>query len=349
MRIAAFARNLVAQPTGRGMVAREMLEAVRRIRPEAELHLFSGEDPGWPGVSWRPASGGNVIEDLWRVLAGIGRDTRVIRPDVFWSATHLLPYRLPPGLAKIVTLLDVVWRDHPETMSRRNRHLARSLERGLHQADRIVCISAFTRDRLRAHWPQLAERSVVLHLAPRQFTNNTPPASASRPYLLNVDTVEPRKNLSVLIDVVKQLTEYQLVQCGAIGWGMNEFLQQVKATPSVVLKGYVSETELVRWYRGAVAALFPSIYEGFHLPPLDAMSAGCPVIASDIPAHREVLGDAAIFVPCHDVKAWVEAVARLRNDRDYRADLVAAGLQQASRFSWDSSARTLLQLFEATV
>jgi glycosyltransferase involved in cell wall biosynthesis len=115
--------------------------------------------------------------------------------------------------------------------------------------------------------------------------------------------------------------------------------------PSVTLRGYVPDSELGSLYRGAVAAAFPSIYEGFHLPPLDAMRMGCPVIASDIPVHREVLGDAAMFVPSHDATAWVAAIRSLREDIARRARLVEAGRKRAASFTWEESARTLLRVF----
>jgi glycosyltransferase involved in cell wall biosynthesis len=347
MRIAAFARSLESKPTGRGMVARELLQAVRRVRPGVEIDLFSGEDPHWQGVSWRPAVGANALRDAWMMLRGIAVDARAIRPDVFWSATPFLPRGLPKGIPTVATLLDVVWRDHPETMTRRNRHAAKWLEGGLRHADRIACISAFTKDRLTEHWPKLASRAEVVCLAPSSTIGGMTVAPSERPYLLNVDTLEPRKNLAILIDVVERLPDLRLVQCGRVGWGVQALLERSKETLDVDMRGYVPDSELGSLYRGALAAVFPSIYEGFHLPPLDAMSVGCPVVASDIPVHREVLGNAALFAPCHDVDAWVKAIRVLQDDPDRRAQLVEAGLKRARAFSWNTSARALLDLFES--
>ena len=123
----------------------------------------------------------------------------------------------------------------------------------------------------------------------------------------------------------------------------------VQSVPAVSLRGYVPNAELDSLDRGAIAAVFPSIYEGFHLPPLDAMNTGCPVIASDIPVHREVLGDAALFVPCDDAGAWADAIRRLKNDGQARARLAAAGRERARSFSWDQSARTLLGVIQSAI
>jgi glycosyltransferase involved in cell wall biosynthesis len=107
------------------------------------------------------------------------------------------------------------------------------------------------------------------------------------------------------------------------------------------MRGYVDETELGELYSGALAAVFPSLYEGFHLPALDAASLGCPVIASDIPVHREVLGDAALYCPPHDRDALVAQVRRLASDVGLRQRLASLGIAQARRFDWTQSARTL--------
>lgn len=347
MRIAAFARGMASKPTGRGVLAREMLQALRRVRPEAGIHLFSAEDPGWPGVTWRPAVGDNLLRDAWRVLRGVARDVSAIQPDVFWSATHFLPYGLPGRVPKVVTLLDVVWRDHPETMSRNHRRAAGRLERGLHQADRIVCISAFTQSRLARHWPHLALRSELVHPAPGSAVDGGAVAVERAPYVLNVDTLEPRKNLAILLEILPHLPDLRLVQCGGIGWAAEDFITRAKMTPAVTLRGYVPDSELASLYRGALAAVFPSIYEGFHLSPLDALSAGCPVIASDIPVHREILGNAALFVPCHDVEGWVAAIQLLRDSPERRARMVHAGREQAQRFNWDEAAGKLLRVFDS--
>ena len=345
MRVAAFARGLTASPTGRGMLAREMIQALRRIQPEIEIHLFSGENPDWPGVHWKPAVGAGPFAESWRLLRGIARDIADIRPAIFWSATHVLPYGLAESLPKVVTLLDLVWRDHPETMSAKNRRIAAWFERDLGRVDRIACISAFTRDRLTAHWPELADRAVVVHLAGSRMLGGSTVTSSGRPYVVNVDTLEPRKNLPVLLDAIGELPGIDFVQCGGIGWGVDDLVRRASAMPSVKLRGYVPDSELGSLYRGALAAAFPSIYEGFHMPPLDAMGVGCPVIASDIPVHREVLGDAAVFVAPQDARAWAAAIKSLRDDSARRAQLAEAGRRRALGFTWEASASALLRLF----
>ncbi len=170
---------------------------------------------------------------------------------------------------------------------------------------------------------------------------------SARPYILNVDTLEPRKNHAILLDALRWLPDLQFVQCGRTGWGVTSVLERARSLPRVTLRGYVSESELDSLYRGAIAAVFPSIYEGFHLPALDALSAGCPVIASDIPVHREVLGEAAIFVPCHDAEAWAAAIRRVRDEPELGVRMSRAGRQRALAFSWDRSAEKLLHLFDS--
>lgn len=341
MKLSIFARGLTGRPTGRGFLAREMIAALQRAAPDLSIQLFAGDSFDGPGVESLPARG------LWRTLRGIGRDVRRTDPGVFWSATHFLPGNLPKALPKVVTLLDLVWRDHPETMSRLRRWGSGWLESGLHRADRIVCISGFTRDRLIAHWPELGPWASVMHLGPNarlKMPSSKLPAhlGIDRPYLLNVDTVEPRKGLPVLIEAMKKLPDLLLVQCGGIGWNVDETLRQARSVPNVRLMGYVPEEDLAVLYRGAVAAVFPSIYEGFHLPPLDAASLGCPIILSDIPVHQEVFQGGAVYFPPNDVEALLARIRSLD-----RAALSKAGLQIADRYSWDKSAAVLLDVFRS--
>jgi alpha-1,3-rhamnosyl/mannosyltransferase len=329
------------------MLAREMVQALRRVQPDIEIHLFSGGNPEWTGVHWKPAVGRGPVGEAWRLLRGIGREVADIQPDVFWSATHIVPYGLAKSLPRVVTLLDLVWRDHPDTMSPTNRRIAAWFERDLRRADRIACISAFTRERLVAHWPSLADRALVVHLAGSPSLGGSVVTTRRRPYVVNVDTLEPRKNLGVLLEAIRELPGIDFVQCGGIGWGVDELVRKAREMPAVNLRGYVPDSELGSCYRGALAAVFPSIYEGFHLPPLDAMSVGCPVIASDIPVHREVLGAGAVFVPPADAGAWAAAIRSLQDDPARRARLAEAGRQRALGFTWEASARALLRIFQS--
>ncbi len=352
MNISIFARGMGHRPTGRGFLAHEFAKALPALDPELRLQIFAGEPIEWPGAEVRLARGSNFLSDLWRVFVGVGRDVRAWGPDVLWSASHFLPRNLPPRLPKVVTLLDLVWRDHPESMGWRNRLGAGRLEQGLFRADRIACISGFTRDRLVHHFPELAPKASVVPLAANaRLAASTPRPEVvarlglDRPYVINVDTVEPRKNLPVLFEAMRARPDLVLLQCGGVGWKAGRLLEHAASVPNVRLLGYVPEADLADLYRGAVASASPSIYEGFHLPPLDAASLGCPVVASDIPVHREVLGDGALYHAVGDAEGLGRNLDRLAGDPAYRAEKGAELKRRSAAFTWESFAARLLALF----
>ena len=348
MKLAVIAHSLDARPTGRGVVARELVPALQRVRPDIDIHLFAGEDPHWPEVTFSCARGGGFWSSAWRMAGGIARDIRRIQPDALWCATHLLPGGLPRDLPVVATLLDVVWRDEAATMAARHRVVAKIGERGLQRANTILCISGFTRDRLIHHWPLLGPKSRVMHLAPGTGSPPTCQSSSVRqPTVVNVGTLEPRKNLGVLLDAMGAMPDLSLVQCGSAGWNVAPLLQRARAMRNVELRGYASAANVSELYASATAAVFPSVYEGFHLPPLEAMAHGCPVLASDIPVHREVLGDAALYFAPHDRAAIAALIRRVAHDEVERQRVIEAGRQRAARYSWAASAKVLAACVDA--
>jgi glycosyltransferase involved in cell wall biosynthesis len=353
VKVAVYARALTARPTGRGLYIREMLAALGRVAPDLDLHVFAGEPAEIPGCRVYPARGAGFIADLWRTLRGVARDVAAIRPDVFWSASPFLPGGLAADRPVVITVHDLVWRDHPETMSAGSRLAAGWMERGIRRARRIVCDSAFTRDRLAAFWPDRAGVADVIHLAPNPRLRAAAPETGlvdrleiRRPFVLNVGTLEPRKNLPVLLEAMQALPDVTLVQCGAEGWRVEALLREAGRMPNMKRLGYVDESVLAALYRDALAAVFPSRYEGFHLPPLDAAAAGCPVVVSDIPVHREVLGDAAVYAPLDDAAALADRIRTLRDDPAMRASVAQRLQAHAARFSWEASAGRFIGILQ---
>jgi glycosyltransferase involved in cell wall biosynthesis len=352
MKAALYARALTTKSTGRGFIARELVIAMAGLAQPPQIELFSGEPVDLPNCRPHAARGSNLLSDLWRVYRGVARDVSTLNVDVFWGATHFLPRRLPKDLPKVVTLLDVVWKDHPETVSAGNRIAAGWMEHGLHAADRIACISEFTRSRLVAHWPGLADRADVVPLAPNPRLKAAAAAGddvlrrhgLSEPYVLNVDTFEPRKDLRTALEAVRKIEGLGFVHCGHPGWKSEADLAFAKSLPRVRLLGYVPEADLAQLYVRAVACVFPTLYEGFHLPPLDALSLGVPVVVSDIPVHREVLGDAALYFPVRDVPALGEQIRELITKPKLREELGRKGRERARQFSWDRSAARMLEI-----
>jgi glycosyltransferase involved in cell wall biosynthesis len=161
-----------------------------------------------------------------------------------------------------------------------------------------------------------------------------------------VGTFEPRKNLPMLLRAWEQLhirsqVMLPLVLCGAPGWkndDLRPILSQGEHAGWLINLGYVSDAVLGQLYRRAVMVCCPSLYEGFGLPVLEAMGMGTPVLASDIPVHREVAGTAAVLLPPDDPTRWATEAAALASDDDRRRELAARGRSRASEFSWRRAA-----------
>jgi glycosyltransferase involved in cell wall biosynthesis len=175
------------------------------------------------------------------------------------------------------------------------------------------------------------------------------------PYILFVGTVEPRKNLVTLVRafaaVVKDFP-HLLVLAGAKGWMSEPVFAEIERQglkDRVVHLGYVPAEDLPALMSGAEVFVYPSLGEGFGLPPLEAMACGTPVLCSDAPALPEVVGGAAITLPPTEVTAWTEAIQNLLSDRDLREALGQKGLERARQFSWRETAKRTLRAFEAAV
>jgi glycosyltransferase involved in cell wall biosynthesis len=171
------------------------------------------------------------------------------------------------------------------------------------------------------------------------------------PYVLWVGTIEPRKNLPVLIEAFRRLgpRDEDLVIVGPPGWG-DEVESMIRNIGDRVRHlGFVAADDLPALYDGARVFCFPSLREGFGLPPLEAMSHGVPVIASSATASEEVVGSAGLLVPAHDVDAWVDALTEVLDDAALRERLSRRGLERAGTFTWSRSAALTIDAYREVI
>jgi glycosyltransferase involved in cell wall biosynthesis len=171
-------------------------------------------------------------------------------------------------------------------------------------------------------------------------------------FLLYLGTLEPRKNLPLLVRAFAQLKrecpDAVLVLAGGVGWLAGEIYAAIEAggvQDSVILPGYVPAEEKALWYAAATAFVFPSLYEGFGMPPLEAMACGIPVVTSNAASLPEVVGDAGLMLAPDDDSGWAAALKRVWTDAPYRLELADRGVRQARQFTWQTTSRQIAQAY----
>jgi len=238
-----------------------------------------------------------------------------------------------------------------------------AVPRSVRRADVVLADSASTREDLVELLHVREERLAVLHpgvearFAP-QTEEGVVDAALQRygiyhPFILGLGTLQPRKNFCRLIQAFDLLRRrhhvpHQLVIGGGKGWLYDEIGETIASLglqDVVLLPGYVADEDLPALYSAADLFAFPSLYEGFGIPVLEAMACGTPVVTSDVSSLPEVAGDAALLVSSEDVDALAEALWRLLDDTQLRNELRTRGFQQASRFTWKRAAETLLGIY----
>jgi glycosyltransferase involved in cell wall biosynthesis len=252
--------------------------------------------------------------------------------------------------ALVVTVHDLSFRQLSWTLHDETRGaLAARLDRTLARAQLVLTDSVAVQRELMAGGMRTAEASRAIPLGPGHLSAEPDaelPAEVPDRFALHVGTFEPRKNLAMLLCAWEQLhtslrVRLPLVLCGAMGWkndDLRPILSRGEHAGWVINLGYVSDAVLGALYRRAVLVCCPSLYEGFGLPVLEAMGVGTPVLASDIPVHREVAGAAAVLLPPDDATRWAAEAAALASDEARRCELAARGRSRAGEFSWRRAA-----------
>lgn len=270
--------------------------------------------------------------------------------------------QMPPLKArKVANLYDLTFVRFPELLPEDLARTARQdMARNLSEADRVIVNTAFIRSEAQEILGIRAEGIDVIPLAPSagyHVTDRTASRERIRgltekEYVLYVGTIEPRKNLKTLMKAfaaLRQRRDLDLVLAGGFGWKYEDILSSpadLGIRDSVVFTGYIDEATMNDLYNCAAVFVYPSLYEGFGLPPLEAMSCGAPVIISDIPPLREVAGDAALWFDTHDHDALARCIERVLTDSELRRELAGRGLLRVRNFSWQRAARETIRTYE---
>jgi glycosyltransferase involved in cell wall biosynthesis len=267
-----------------------------------------------------------------------------------------------PGTRTLLTVHDLSFLHYPDHfVPKLVRYLSGVVPRSVARADRVLADSQATRDDLIEYMGVPPEKVQVLYSGvDGRFRPTEEPGErerlkeryglpGDRPYVLSVGTVQPRKNYVRLIRAFASLerTSHELVIAGGHGWLYQEVLAEAEERKDRVrMLGFVDDADLPALYRGAALFAFPSLYEGFGLPVLEAMACGVPVVCSNTSSVPEVAGDAALLIDPHDEESLAQALERLLSDEGLREQMVKQGFERAGQFTWERAARQLLSTID---
>lgn len=262
-----------------------------------------------------------------------------------------------------VIVYDLSFIKFPQFASKRLlAYLSKAVPISVAKADKVITISQNSKQEIVEAYQAAPEKIDILYPAvdhklfkPQQketIDNIKRKNKIGDSYILFTGTLEPRKNIIGLLNAYAELprhlqNQYQLVLAGSKGWlgdELEERLHQLKHLP-IKLLGYVPDEELPPLYSGASLFVYPSFYEGFGMPPLEAMACGCPVITADNSSLPEVVGRAGLLVKAKDTSAISKAMVKVLSDKKLAGQMSKAGLEQAKKFSWGKSAKQLVQIF----
>lgn len=288
------------------------------------------------------------------------------KPDVFFSPGHYAP-RFSP-VPTVISIMDLAFFHFPEYFTKKDLAQLKSwTDYSVRKAKAIITISesskndilkeyGVTANKIHVVYPGIKDAATLIpHIYPMQELQTK--YGISKEFILFVGTLQPRKNISRLIEAFSELikqkkyhdSSLQLVIVGKKGWQYEPILGSPKKfgiEDKVKFLDFVPDEELAMLYKNALCFAFPSLYEGFGLPILEAMKLGCPVITSNISSMPEAGGDAALYVNPRDVEDITKKLDKVVSSSDLRREMVEKGKKQAQKFSWEKAAKETLNVLE---
>ncbi len=367
MKVCLDIQASLGQRAGVGRYVRELLAHLGAEARGDELSAFyfdfkrTGLDSLPSGVKlracrWMP---GRVAQGAWKKIGFPPYDWFAGRADLYHFPNFIRP-PLTRGCKSVVTIHDVSFLRMPETTEAKNlAWLTSEIRQTAERADAILTDSHFSAREICELLPVSPDKVFPVWLGLTPFG---PPASAEvvaqmrqslgleKPYLLMVGTIEPRKNIPFLVKVYEALKDFDgdLVLAGGLGWKTGPTLSAISKSPrknGIRILKHMNDAQLSGLYAGASAFVFPTRYEGFGFPPLEAMGRGAPVISAHNSSLPEVLGDAAEWVKGYDVEEWAQTIRGVLGDSSHEARLRAAGFEQAKKFTWAETAKKTWEVY----
>jgi len=366
MQIGVDARSLLPMRTGIGTYLVEILQHLSPTDTRGCFRLFSHRPVDIPAV---PLVKTHIHPARWGLawyLFQSWRSINSVELDLFWGVQGLMPFGLRRQLPVVVTIPDCVHRMGvgyaPSALYNYLHRLL--LPVSVRRAQKILTISRFVAGEIHQYYDVPLNQIEVISpgVSDHFFRSNIREEKTQavlekyrilRPFIMAVGTLEPRKNLRTLLQAFAILPldlrgVYHLVLAGKMGWHSESLEIDLRSHPlcsRIIRTGYISAHDLPHLYAGADMLVFPSLYEGFGFPALEAMAAGCPVIASSTSGLGELVGSAGILVdPYGPVLEWARAIEKVARSSSLRDELIKKGISRTREYRWSVCARTTVDL-----
>ena len=364
MRIGIDARTIQGRHTGDGTYWRGLIEGLSRVDSENDYIIYFDARIPQPEIALSASMRVRILAAVTGRMWSAWSFPRALREDGVQLA-HV-QYTVPPAMPcpVVTTVHDVSFKRLPEYFNLKDRLI---LDLGMRQADRkaarIIAVSEYTKSEIVSLYGIHPDRiDVTYEGADERFKPMDRDIACEAvkekyglkcQFVLTVGVIQPRKNFPRLLEGFAKFkslgqSEHKLIVAGKYGWkesGLNDLIEKLGITREVVFAGYVPHGDLPIFYNTADLFVYPSVYEGFGLPPLEAMSCGTPVITGNRSSLPEVVGEAGIMVDPYDPGAFGDAISRVLSSESLRTDMSARGLEQAKKFSWDKMARQTVDVY----
>lgn len=334
----------------------KMQQGARRVFDEVTVYLPEPKQPHMPDASRYFTYRVCFPKKLWTFIGfPFALATAAKKPDVVFSPTHYLPRFITTP--RVIAIMDVSYLSYPELFRREDLHkLIHWTAYSVRHAARIITISEFSKRAIIEAYHVPADRVTVAYPALTDWQNKHPMATTETTrntehrYILTVGTLQPRKNFTRLIEAFSKLkeTDISLVIVGKKGWLYEEILtapKQFGVENRVKFMDFVPDDELPSLYKNAACFVLPSLYEGFGLPVLEAMSYGIPVVVSNVSSLPEIAGDAGIYVEPENVESIARGLETALTEKSAdHTKRIASGKKRAADFTWERAADQVMRV-----
>lgn len=372
LRIGINARYIQRQITGIERYTLELIKNIEKIDTKNRFVLFYNKHEKIPKITKsqnftdyisRFPTKNVFFRILWEEMY-LSQEIKSKRIDVFHGPSFVVPMIKPKNCRYVITIHDLSWFYYPESFTFFNKLFFRVfLPNSIKKADVIIADSRSTKNDIIKFYGVNPEKIKVIYLGiDKDFCRPSDAAKNSlilrkyglpEDYILSIGSLLPRKNIVNIIrafyDLKKKGLKEKLVIIGKKAWLYEQIFSIIKdfnIREEVIFTGYVEDKNLPYLYSSAKLLLFPSFYEGFGLPILEAMSCGCPVITSKVSSMPEVAGDAALLVDPKNIGQISKSIEKLIKDESLRKDLINRGYEQAKKFSWEKTANETLAMYK---